>query len=342
MQTQQEKSLYPTEDNDEAEEGGTIEQLTGFFKKYANFRGKSTRCALDGRYFWKVLKPYIGLVPSEIYIRINDIPETITDVAPIAWDHEEVDKIETDKRYRLVKIIIDVDKDPASNKGSVHSNLLYIDTVAKEVVRFEPLADFPYTEAVNDRLREFFSQFLPNFRYRVRADHPQLSSTEKCPTKGMCAAYVLKAAMLLVNGMPSLMNGSYVDEEKKILRFAAAIQEEYGMFDDYEDEDNEVAVESGLGSGLLVGGLGVAAGVGLASLYYNSRDPYYYDHVHPAPVYNTMYPAPYYGYTYGHRPYRKRGWGWGRRHNKHYGSNEWGCGCGSKRTMPLPRDPTLN
>ena len=52
-------------------EPGTMEQLQGFFEKYANHQGRSSKCFLDGRYFWKVLASYPGLVESEMYIRIN-------------------------------------------------------------------------------------------------------------------------------------------------------------------------------------------------------------------------------------------------------------------------------
>jgi hypothetical protein len=320
-------------------EMGDKDQLLAFFSRYKDHSRYSKKCALDGRYFWKVLAPYDGLVQSELYLRINqgDLVDDEED-GPVR-DFESKVFFDTDElaatkgapvRYRLIKAIMDISDDAASNTGSVHSNLIYIDTKTKEIVRFEPMFDDYYTEPINTMLEEYFKGILPEYSYRMLDEHPQLPTTDSCPSKGMCAAYVLKKAMMVVTGNDRPLNGDPMEEEIKILKFGDAIETEYGVLPDPE------LMEAGFT-------VGFTSGPTYAQPVYVSPQPYaspivaapygpsYIDPFGPvvtpaiAPGL-TMYSPQYYGYVWGPRFARRPGWGWGARRWRHFGawSQEWG------------------
>lgn len=299
-------------------EQGTEDQLLKFFERYRNHQRASTKCALDGRYFYKVLAPYRGLVPSEMYIRINirglvSTPENeqgqefwmgapVFDLAELAATQTE----DKSPRYRLIKLIIDISDDEASNLGSVHSNLIYIDTWNNAICRFEPMTPSEYTEPINTVLEAYFAQphLLPTYSYQMLDEHPQLPTTASCPSKGMCAAYVLKKAMMLVTDNDRPLDRDPDKEELKIMIFADAIETEYGILPE-EDNDREQA-----GFSITLGGPGPFV------------SPYYYGN-------DWVYGPEYYGF----RPHRRfaRPWGWGwthggghhrRHHRHHYGVNQ--------------------
>ena len=246
-------------------EPGTMEQLQGFFEKYANHQGRSSKCFLDGRYFWKVLASYPGLVESEMYIRINQSapvrdPAVLAnynldntdlntkkfdrqaagsaDLTPftmyLTFDGNDLSKTkEANVRYRLIKLLIDISDDPDAVRGTIHSNLIIIDTKSKCVKRFEPLFDPRYTFPIDQELKSFFAQNLPKYRYHMCDYHPQKAVSQVCPSQGMCAAFVLKKAMCVITGQRvrkfrSRTTDDMDQEEDKILRFADAIETEYG------------------------------------------------------------------------------------------------------------------
>ena len=242
-------------------EPGTMEQLQGFFEKYANHQGRSSKCFLDGRYFWKVLASYPGLVESEMYIRINQSapvrdPAVLAnynldntdlntkkfdrqaagsaDLTPftmyLTFDGNDLSKTkEANVRYRLIKLLIDISDDPDAVRGTIHSNLIIIDTKSKCVKRFEPLFDPRYTFPIDQELKSFFAQNLPKYRYHMCDYHPQKAVSQVCPSQGMCAAFVLKKAMCVITGQRvrkfrSRTTDDMDQEEDKILRFADAIE----------------------------------------------------------------------------------------------------------------------
>ena len=239
------QKVNPTLGNDEVEElnvvPGTVKQLYTFFEKYDNHSTKSEKCYLDGRYFWQVLAPYGGLVKSEFYIRINQEDSEIIEKEEgdvirkrlfesfLAFDLADLMATKgTDARYRLIKLIVDVSSDKDSPSGSVHANLIYIDTQEKEIVRFEPLVGQSYTGPINRMLKMFWKALFPEYSFKMLDEHPQLPFTEACPSKGMCAAYVLLKAMLLVNDKDSRFSDDHEREEDRIQKFADAIETEYG------------------------------------------------------------------------------------------------------------------
>lgn len=324
-------------------EMGDVEQLATFFDRYRNHERMSEKCALDGRYFWKVLVVYEGLVNSEIYIRINQgahvqDPENglVREFkAQISFDPSELERVMgSSKRYRLIKIILDISDNAESNTGSVHSNLLYIDTAEREAVRFEPMVEPYYTEIVDKLLEGYLKPLLPEgYTYRSLPDHPQLPMTDACPSKGMCAAYVLKKAMMLVTRNDRAMDGEHEAEEMKIMKFADAIETEYGEL------PNPELAESGVGIGFsteyghpYLHGHGHHHHKGRFDPYKYGFgntyvDPYAYPAVTPA-VYPGlgMYSPEYYGYGWGPRESRPPGYSWGTKRWQHYGdwSHEYG------------------
>lgn len=309
-------------------EMGTDEQLSNFFENYAQHDRLSSKCYLNGRYFWKVLAPYPGLVSSELFIRIDvaapvKTREQIRDQEGNVEDAEQIvrefdisvpiidleELAETKNapvRFRLIKLLIDISDDKESNVGAVHSNLIIIDTKTKEILRFEPMFDENFTDPINTVLKNYFAEpsVLPDYSYRMLYEHPQLPSTDSCPSKGMCAAYVLKKAMMVVTGNDRPLTRNPKDEELKIMHFADAIETEYGPIS--EDDGLEA-------------GFGISLGFGSPSY-----GPYYpYDDYYSYPPYLQMGPAfrppPFYGYVYGPRYGRRIGHGWGARRHRMWG-----------------------
>lgn len=313
-----------------------MEKLKNFFSKYKNHERMSGDCALDGRYFWKVLQPYPGLIRSELYIRVNDFGNDLK-ISPPAWDHRELFENTSLGPYRIVKILIDIGQDPMDNAGSVHSNLLYFDVEKKNIVRFEPMLENRYSYLINDVLRAYFAGLLPSFSYEMRKDHPQLPTTEKCPRKGFCAAYTLKAAMLVITGKENhRMDGNREVEEEKIMTFASAIQEEYGLYPDEEPEDLDEFGRHQSRSKNKKSALESIEFLGLPPRkFINLQNP---NEVAVNPENNPralMYSAPYYGYVYGLRYLGSPGWGWGRPSwAPKAPGQEFGCGCGARRKLP--------
>lgn len=237
---------------------GSADQLITFFQKYDKHQTKSSKCYLDGRYFWQVLAPYDGLVKSEFYIRINqeedDILERGGEIRKrlfesfLAFDLADLIATKgTNARYRLIKLIVDVSNEKDSPSGSVHANLLYIDTKTKEIIRFEPLTNQSYTEPINKMLKSFWKALFPEYTFRMLDEHPQLPFTESCPSKGMCAAYVLLKAMLLVNGKDSHFSNDHEREEDRIQKFADAIEIEYGQMPEQEIIEGNMSGYNGWG-----------------------------------------------------------------------------------------------
>jgi hypothetical protein len=316
-----------------AVEPSTEAQLREFFHKYVNHQRLSEKCYLDGRYFWKVLSSYAGLIPSEMYVRINERPAVAASellartpldlddpmtarMAPqissplaiepegvmatpfqllLTFDGEDLSRTKCyPERYRLIKLIIDVATNPQDVRGTVHSNLIYIDTKKKTVKRFEPLFDAPYLHPVDKALKAFFNENLPEYHYTVSPEHPQKTISNRCTSRGMCAAFVLKKAMLLLAHNPhrhdcqveyqeakgmlgKWLSGwstkkhkkhqhrefvvhsqaDYDREELKILQFADAIEAEYGRLPGVP----ELEFGPGYGDGGEIGEA-LAAGVG--------------------------------------------------------------------------------
>lgn len=334
---------------------GTFEQLLTFFGRYREFDRVSDDCALDGRYFWKVLAPYSGLIKSDMYIRINDLNmgDRVSNamggdshknghdeivISPIAFDYPELVS-NMCASLKIIKLIVDISDDPSDNNGSVHSNLIVVDDDKKMIYRFEPMYEIRYTDRINKVLEDYFKGLLPEYKFEMLQEHPQLPITETCPRKGMCAAYTLKRAMMFILDIDQALNRDPAREEELILRFAEAIKEEYGELDrDFDDSDDEYGRGRSRGRGRGGGWGGAFRGSALPFLGAVGGSRYFFQVGNPyAPIATPgqypgmhMYSAPYYGYTFGPRAYRSPGWGWSRARWGQYGSDEYGCGCGGK------------
>lgn len=381
-------------------DAGTEVQLREFFHKHLNHERLSEKCYLDGRYFWRVLSSYKGLIPSEMYVRINqspavpaekivnDMPLDLMDnrtatfasqlsfadspdpqeelalqyagnvlpqpkgvqIAPfqlsVAFDGEDLRRTKGyPERYRLIKLIIDIADHPKEVRGIVHSNLIYIDTKKKTVKRFEPLFDAPYLHPIDKALKAFFNENLPDYHYTMSPEHPQKATSTKCPTRGMCSAFILKKAMLLLAHNPHhhdcqveypeakgmlhrWMSGwshkkdkrhqhrefvvhsqaDYDREEIKILQFADAIESEYGPLPgapEIEFGYNDFG-NNNLGGSLLAGLGGLAAGALLGGALGGLGTSYYSPYSYSAP-----YQYSNYGYGYDDSYYNAPLYGYG-------------------------------
>jgi hypothetical protein len=221
---------------------GTKEQLEKFWEKYKDYDQQSDKCYLDGRYFFKTLFPFDGLCFDEFYMQVHHgVPVEVdtgckgrTLDVNISFDPEMLQLAEGP--LRLVKMIIAGTTETNENKGTLHCNLLYFDYNRKEIVRFEPILDEQYTPYINKKLKEYFNEEMPDFTFRMMNCHPQLMRSDRCPSRGMCMAYVLKLAMILATNTdddfivhevcPFVYD--YNEEEERILRFASAIEKEQG------------------------------------------------------------------------------------------------------------------
>jgi hypothetical protein len=243
-------------------------KLATFFERYENYEKKADDATINPKHFWDILSPYEGLVRSEMHIRIDQDEITFDsegrsrrefEVSEVHFDLGELQKtIGISRRYRLIKFIIELSDDRNLQLGKTHTNLIYIDTKTKDVVRFEPMFN-PYTEPINTILTDYFTSVLPQYKYSMLKEHPQ-SSPE------MDEAFVLKKAMLLVNGIDVSMVDS-ISEREKILKFAHAIEieqkddagKEYGLFD---PSSWKRSTQTGVAGGAIGGGLGLLLGGG--------------------------------------------------------------------------------
>lgn len=180
----------------------------------------SDRCWLNGNYFNPVFNEYNGLITEPLIVELT--PEGNLVTGPKDFNIPE-------NVFGLLRVKIRIIK---SQKDSImrHSNLIILDQKTKEVLRFEPLLEHLYYNKINEELEKYFKRFLPEYKYVEINNHPQIYD-ETCPNKGMCVAYVIKAALMFA------MNTVYLEEEEMsteeslddIKRFAAAVEDIFNL-----------------------------------------------------------------------------------------------------------------
>jgi len=147
---------------------------------------------------------------------------------------------------------------------SSRNNLICIDISKQTIERFEPLYVETYTDRIDDILKTFFiggksfimpavtpntikddmvtvdgralkekeveiDGILPGYTYEMLDCHPQQPENKSLSTRGMSSAFVLKKAMSILVGNKCPYSKDSVAENFKILRFAHAITQEYGI-----------------------------------------------------------------------------------------------------------------
>lgn len=203
---------------------------------WSNAKGSpmTTNCYLDGRYFNHVLSPYEGTVQEPMYIGIEE--------GAFTSDPNDGDKREfearvafntnalkmTSGKVRFIRVIIEIGRADQKQGVSRHSNLITICKERKMVKRFEPMANHPYRGPINSILEEYFGNILPDYKYSVCGDHPQSMTSPICPSRGMCAAYVLMKVMKILTGKGCGFPKDPIEAEKQVLKFAFAIEKIYG------------------------------------------------------------------------------------------------------------------
>lgn len=193
-----------------------MEELYNTYHSYE----PSDRCWLDGTYFNPVFDEYHGLVTEPLIVELTPKGNLVT--GPKHFNIPE-------NVFGLIRVKIRISR---LGKDSImrHSNLVILDQKEKEVLRFEPLLDHEYNDKINDELEKYFKRFLPEYTYVEIDNHPQ-KYDEMCPDKGMCVAYVIKAALMFA------MNTVYMEEEEMsteeslddIKRFAAAVEHIFNL-----------------------------------------------------------------------------------------------------------------
>jgi len=206
-------------------------------KEFCNVFPKSTRlsskCYLDGRYFNYIMGVYEGTVKEPIYIGIEEgeLTSDPTDgnkrefTSALAWDESSLKR--TSGTVRFIKLVIEIGK-IGKQEISRHSNLIWIDTRNKTINRFEPRWN-TYTPVINDMLKDYFSEKMEGYKFRMIPEHPQFLENEICPGKGFCSAFILKKAMMLVTGHHCPWHKDPETAMRDIMRFSAAVEDYYGI-----------------------------------------------------------------------------------------------------------------
>lgn len=221
-----------------------------------NYKDIDIRYYLDGRYFKKVLEltGYEGLITKPLIIRFDD--EISGNFNDITYD--------IDYEYpNIIRMILEIDESSEKNPGqtrkdvlygSRHSNLLIIDHKKNVITRFEPLKGF-LAEEDEKQLNEMISEMFAGYDVITDKRHPQ----NKNKIHMYCNAYVIKYAYDFVNERPIDL-----PDKNGISKFSALIEYNYGPLSPNEDGGPDIEFGNGLGTGILLGGLGGAALGGLA------------------------------------------------------------------------------
>ncbi len=178
----------------------------------------SQRCWLDGDYFNVVFEEYDGLIHEPITVEITSKGNNVS-------GPEEFDLPPNAFGLVRVKIVIKDKSDSKTTRVIRHSNLLVIDQDRKEALRFEPMFENRYDRIINTELEKYVHEFLPEYTFVEIENHPQ-KFDRMCEDKGMCVAYVIKAALMYVMGVADLSDDEDSTEESldDIKRFASAVE----------------------------------------------------------------------------------------------------------------------
>ena len=228
---------------------------------------------LDGRYFEKVFSNYPGRFTKVYNINLY-VDETS---GKVFADTDLFSDINEDKSVAMnpagiyfARLVLNLFKTTAVdsmsfeqviNSGSTqlvsrHSNVLVINDKSRKVLRFEPLAEMPYDDVVNEvitrRLRA-----IPRFSgysYEEVDIHPQNPGSNI----GICVAYAIKFVLNYIGNKRQVFG-----TEQDMLDFSRKIVETYGALDE-ENSDVEFGWGGGFGGAGLGLGLGLLGGVALA------------------------------------------------------------------------------
>ena len=261
----------------------------------------SDKCYLDARFIGTVLREYPGFHHEPVKVHVHEFKAEDYDEEHVKQQFhakvvaKRIDLSLDEEVPELLRVIIKIKRkdDPhdITPTRSKHSNLVIIDHRAKAIYRFEPLFSFKFNDVVNDALELFFATALEGYTFTELDNHPQRLETARCKGKGMCVAYVIKAAVQFALGqeIDFVAPGTPAGNDD-INRFASAVEALYPHH--HGKPEREYGVGSFLG-GVAAGGV---AGYLLAprrSVVYN--DPYY------DPYYDPVYYGPSYGprYVYG-------------------------------------------
>lgn len=168
-------------------------------------------CWLDGRYIDSVLDGYSGYARK--YMTIDIAKDETADVdGPRKFDLDS-DHIE------LVRIRITIDVDDEILR---HSNLLIIDNKRREVYRFEPMMDHHYNDILDEVIKRYAKDIVPQYQYMEMSQHPE-TYENTCAHQGLCVAYVIMVGVLFALDMTE--NVTFTDDGIK--RFVSAVKDQY-------------------------------------------------------------------------------------------------------------------
>jgi hypothetical protein len=196
-----------------------MEQLTTLLNTY-------TENYLDGGYFNIVLSEYEGLIDKPLHIHISEYEDEEPKVKIYGdlLNREDISLPLDSQLPLLIRVIIRV-KNEERQLISRHSNLIIIDSNKKRVYRFEPMYSDKYRKQVNHTLKNYFTRYLPDYKYKEMKIHSEGIILRG--KGGMCVTYVIKAAVLYLLTGGIKFPGTPAEIEKDITSFAAAIMRHY-------------------------------------------------------------------------------------------------------------------
>jgi len=181
-------------------------------------------CYLDGRYFNAVLKPFFNKGVSNTPVRVTLGPNKES----VMWSHEwkGLESFNKSIKTYFIRVIIQL-------KNVRHAALLIIDSNSKQIILWNPVSikgadeHSKYFSDLQNMIKELFVDFVDTFglkdyefvteNYKVKLE----KSTESCPIKGYCNAYVIKYILDWID------DNDY--DSSDIKKFASAIQDKYSQ-----------------------------------------------------------------------------------------------------------------
>lgn len=172
----------------------------------------SQKCYLDTKYIKRVFPDIRTMV---VNIDVDNLDGTINSSSDFKRN-----LVTSGTEFIHLRIELHV----KGEEPSKHCNLLVLDV--DEAYRFEPLSEYHLPSGLNDLINDTLIDFLNPLGFELfEFDvHPQ----QTCQNKGLCVAYMIKAAVLLILYPDVDLRAEFDDQaEESIKRFSTAVEYYY-------------------------------------------------------------------------------------------------------------------
>lgn len=172
--------------------------MRNLLETYQDFEA-SQKCYLDSKYVQRVLP---GIMTMVVVIDVDKLKGRVM--------------FNGDLDQRLTHLRIELEAKGVET--SKHCNLLLLED--RYVYRYEPLSEFHLPAGLNDLINITLQDYLSPTELREFDLHPQ----QTCQNKGLCVAYVIKAAVHLTLHPEDELE---LESEEDIKHFASAVEALY-------------------------------------------------------------------------------------------------------------------